>query len=364
MARGVSNWRRIETRVALVRSTGLVHGVRSWRRDRVLARLVPGRRRQIARALWAEAAAELGAEVVELAPNHFEIRLGAAATRVRGQTVSLNDAETAERAGDKPHVYRLLTDAGLRVPDHETFRASELARVREFLARGPLPCVVKPTRGSGGDGVTGGIRTVRELKRAAGWAARYSSSLLIERQAPGDVFRLLVLGADVLDVVWRRPPTVTGDGRSTIGDLIFAEYDRRICGDRAPGIKPFAADLDCILTLDHQGLSLRSVPADGAAIQVKSVTNYNRPLDNESVTAAISERCRADAVTAAHAAGLRLAGIDIVTPPATTHADGTHVVIDVNPFPALHHHLHVENPGPTSKVAVPILQELLRPPRR
>ena len=35
------------------------------------------------------------------------------------------------------------------------------------------------------------------------------------------------------------------------------------------------------------------------------------------------------------------------------------VVVDLNSIPALHHHLHVANPGSTSRVAVPILRALL-----
>jgi hypothetical protein len=92
-----------------------------------LARLAPGRRRQIARALWTDAAAELGAKVVQLEPNRLEIRLGAAATRVKGQTVALNDPEAADRAEDKPHAYRLLAEAGVPVPEHHEFRLRDMA---------------------------------------------------------------------------------------------------------------------------------------------------------------------------------------------------------------------------------------------
>jgi cyanophycin synthetase len=351
-------WRRVATRLDLAQSTGPVHAFRSWRRDRRLARLTPGRRRRIARALWTQAAAELGAEVVDIAPNQLEIRLGEAVTRVRGQTVPLNDPEAAERAADKPYVYRLLAGAGLPIPEHHVFTPDELPDARDFLVRGPRPCVVKPARGSGGDGVTGGVCTVRDLARAARWASRYAPTLLVERQARGDVFRLLVLDGDVLDVVRRRAPTVTGDGRSTLGQLIHREYDRRISGDGDPGLKPFAADLDCILTLGQQGLSLRSVPGEGVAVPVKSVTNYNRTLESESVRAAVSDRLCAEAVTATRAAGLRLAGVDVVI--ASALADSGGVVIDLNPVPALHHHLHVANPAPTSTIAVPILRALLR----
>jgi cyanophycin synthetase len=351
-------WRGVATRVDLARSTGPAHAFRRWRRDRALAELVQGRRLQLARALWAEAAAELGAEVVEVTPAELELRRGAAVARVTGQTVTLNDPRAAERAAEKPLVYELLAGAGVPVPEHHAFRLRDLAGARAFLARGPLPCVVKPARGSGGDGVTGGIRTERDLRRAALSASRYAPRLLVERQAAGDVFRLLVLDGEVLDVVRRRPPTVTGDGRSTLEELIFAEDERRLRGHADPGLKPFAVDLDCLLALERQGLSLRSTPPAGATVRVKTVTNYNRPLDNESVRGAVSEAFCTCAVAAARAVGLRLAGVDVVA----RRTDGDGVVVDLNPIPALHHHLHVANPGATSRVAVPILRALLGEP--
>src|SRR4051794_33833160 len=134
LARNASTWRSVAARVDLARSTGLVHGLQTWRRDRLLGRLAPRRRQRLARALWVEAAAELGAELVQLAPNQFEIRLGGAVTRIRGQTVSLNDPEAAKRAGDKPHMYRLLADSGLPVPEHQSFRPRGLAGGRDFLS--------------------------------------------------------------------------------------------------------------------------------------------------------------------------------------------------------------------------------------
>jgi len=65
-------------------------------------------------------------------------------------------------------------------------------------------------------------------------------------------------------------------------------------------------------------------------------------------------------VAAARAAGLRLAAVDVVSRSVGgALADGLRVVVDLNPIPALHHHLHVANPSVTSRVAVPILRALL-----
>jgi D-alanine-D-alanine ligase-like ATP-grasp enzyme len=270
--------------------------------------------------------------------------------------VALNTPEASALANDKAATYELLASAGLPVPEHLRFRAHSVRAAFPFLARGL--CVVKPAVGRGGDGVTCGLRTARDLRRAALAASRFGTRLLIERQVKGDVFRFLVLDGRLLDVVRRTAPCVEGDGTSSIEELIFAEYDQRLADDR-DGVKPFAVDLDCLLALTSAGLSLKSVPAAGTSVRVKSVTNYNRREENESLGTAVSDELKALAIRATDALGLRLAGVDLVAHsvnarPGTT--DG--VVVDVNPAPGLHHHHYIANPAAATRVAVPILRAL------
>ena len=53
--------RGIATRIDVLRSTGLRHAARRWRRDRALRPLPVRRKEHIARALWVDAATELDA---------------------------------------------------------------------------------------------------------------------------------------------------------------------------------------------------------------------------------------------------------------------------------------------------------------
>jgi cyanophycin synthetase len=357
-------WRSVAARLDLAASTGIRHAWRRLQRDRALGALTGTRRQEIARALWEDAARELDATMTDRGDGHLEIRRGTAVTSVRGQMVSLNSQASIELAADKPAVYALLSEAGLRVPEHLAFEARDTKGALAFLTRGAIPCLVKPARGSGGEGVTGEIRTHGELRRAVLAASRFARRLLIERQLPGEVFRLLVLDGRVVDVVRRLRPTITGDGRSSVEQLIFAEYDRRIRGDGDPGLKPFVVDLDCILSLKRAGIPLRFVPPAGAVVRLKTVTNYNRPEENHTVRTAIAPALKAEVASAAAVLGLRLAGVDVVsTTAALSLASSGGAIIDVNALPALHHHAHVADPGSATRVAVPILRALLEPPR-
>jgi cyanophycin synthetase len=58
--------------------------------------------------------------------------------------------------------------------------------------------------------------------------------------------------------------------------------------------------------------------------------------------------------------GLRLAGVDVITPDASRpleEAGG--VVAEVNGTPGIHHHYHVADPANATRVAIPILGKVL-----
>ena len=176
----------------------------------------------------------------------------------------------------KDLAYALLARAGVRVPEHIVVRRDDRAAARAFLEPGPVPVVVKPARGGGaGQGVTPSIETASQLERALRRGGTTSELLVVERQAVGEQFRFLLLDGEVLDVIRRDRPQVVGDGTSTIEELMFAEYDRRVGTDTTEGTKPFPVDLDCLFTLERQGLRISTRPPKGTTVVVKSASNIS-----------------------------------------------------------------------------------------
>ena len=354
----VDVWREVAARVSLARAVGPITSWKALRDDLASAHVRVTRRRDVADAIWTEAAAEVGASLTTLAPGFFEIRKDEKATRVIRERVMLNDAVSIEIAEDKRLSRRLIAESGIPVPDWCDFDARDARRGYEFLARQKPPFVVKPATASGGKGITTNVRLPSELRRAVITAARWDSQLMLEQQAEGDVYRLLVLDGEVVDLVRRLRPRLTGDGESTISELLLAENRRRLADPSSFVGLPL--DLDCLLTLKAQGLGLRSVPSRGATFTVRTVTNHNGEMENETVDGSISEELQADAASAAEILGLRLAALDIVT---QDHQLGLResggVVLEVNPVPALYHHYRVADRSRATKVAVPILRSLL-----
>jgi D-alanine-D-alanine ligase-like ATP-grasp enzyme len=351
--------RAVAPRLDLLRSIGVGYAL-GEQKHRLAARSLPsdGRRAGYAER-WSHAARQLGAEAKDLSRGFVELNDGANRVVVWNHWVPLDNVLTLKLTLDKPLVHEILTGAGLPVPEHTLFDADDLGAAVKFLVRQDGPCVVKPVDRQGGTMTTGGIDTLAHLRRARLRARRLSRRLLIERQIPGENYRFLFLDGRLLDVVRRDAPRVVGDGSSSIRKLIAAENHRRYTSAGGARTWELVADLDTVLTLERRGLTLSSVPAPGESVVVKTVINSNGREFNESVRNEVSGALVAEAARAAGLLGVRLAGVDLITPDSSqslSTAGG--VVLEVNATPGLHYHYDVRNPDRAVAVMVPILQVL------
>jgi len=349
-------------RLDVVRSTGVRYALHRRREQARESEVGTRALEQLYRDVWSEAAREHGAELVELDGGFLEIRCGGVATRVWRQLSALDEAVSLKLALDKTFVHRLLTDRGVRVPQYVEFGHTELEPALRFMAEcggsSLSSFVIKPADGGrGGAAVTPCVQNEVQLARAVLSAARLDTRVLIERQVPGDMYRLLFLDGELVDVVRRLSPHVTGDGRSTLMELILRENERRLEIGRPQAL--MTVDLDCIFTLAAARLRLSSVPAAGERVMVKSASSENAEEENHTVRSYAPEVIE-EAAAGVRAVGLRLAGVDVVTPDINrplAEAGGT--IIEVNGTPGFQYHYQVADRERATRVAVPILERVL-----
>jgi D-alanine-D-alanine ligase-like ATP-grasp enzyme len=351
--------RELASRADAVRGLGLRGAWERVRTERELAASGNEPWDTVYLRIWSEAANELGASVHELGGGFLELRRGDAVTRVWQQFTELDGPVALQLALDRRVVFRLLQEADVPIPEHLELEPTRADLGIPFLAGGP--CVVKPAAGTGvGSGITSGITNEEQLRRALLRAARYGT-LMLERQVPGTVYRFLYLDGELLDAVRKLPPSVVGDGRSTIEELVRRENRRRLEAGGSAGFSMLKLDLDALFTLEAAGLDARSVPSASTRIIVKNVTNQNSIEDNQTVRPLeLADELVAEGAAAAAATGLRLAGVDLVTPDsgASLRRSGGRV-IEVNGMPGLNHHYNVSDRANAIAVAVPILAALL-----
>jgi cyanophycin synthetase len=309
--------------------------------------------------IWRDAAEALDASVTDLGNGLLEISKGDRRTRVNGLFTALDGEVTLQLVSDKTVMNRLLRAAGVRLPEQIELEVDDLEGARQFMARCPAPWVLKPAGASFGRGITTGLRTMQDFERARRRARLDGSHVILERQLEGDVYRVLMLDGEVLDVIRRLPSRVTGDGRSNVSELIDAENRARL-SVAGRGTSLVFIDLECVVTLRAQGLSLAAVPDAGRTVALKVVTNHNGANDNHTVRAPLAPEVLEQAARAASAAGLRLAGVDLITTDITRsllETDGA--LLEVNGHPGLHYHYSVADPTNATAVAIPILRALL-----
>ncbi len=252
-------------------------------------------REEFYQRLWESAAAECGASCKRLGYGFCAIARDDLATRVRQNWTAIDDPVTLNIAINKALCNQLLTEAALPIPRHVSFTLRTLPRTLAFLEQIQKEVVVKPANGTGGgQGVTTGIRTPNQLAWAATLAAQSGGEMLLEEFIPGDNYRLLYLDGELLDAVQRRPPSVTGDGHSTIRQLVDKVNQQRLQQGSTRSQVLIGIDLDMRLTLAKRSMTLKSVPASGEVVAVKTVINQNFAADNITATARLCASIIAD----------------------------------------------------------------------
>ncbi len=328
---------------------------------RTMTKLAGKRRETLVKSMWTTAALGIGAEIEEISTSLFRIRRNGATVHTFGNKTPFADPVSDALASEKALAYDLLSEAGIPIPARTVVSAPGDPIAPAFLAASPDACVVKPVCGGGGGrGVTASVLSPSQLARAIRWARVFSDDVMIEREVVGDHYRFLVLDGRVLDVLKRLHPRVYGDGTSTIEKLMLEEYGRRMASNTTAGLKPFSVDLDCLFTLERQGLRLTSVPEAGQVVIVKGTSNMSGPRECMTFRGAVSSAVREDVRTAARVLGVRLAGVDVVSYDiAEPLREAGGAVLEVNSVPGLFHHYNVAEPEAASPVAATILETLL-----
>ncbi len=300
-------------------------------------------RSEFYRDVWRKAADQLGASMRCLDADVIEIERGDFRTWVRQNETPLDNYVTVRVAGNKPLTYRLMSEAGLPIPEHARFSLANMQPAIEFLDRQRRDCVVKPAHDTGGGvGVITGVHSHRRLAHAAAAASVvFGSELLIEEQVSGDNYRLLYLDGRLVDAVVRGAPSVVGDGHSTVRELFDRSNEARLAQGPAACQSLLRADLDMRHTLAAQGLTLSSRPATGTSVKLKSVINDNCGWENRTATDVLCQSVIDDGACAAAALGVRLAGVDIITEdPGVPLGESHGIILEVNTSPGHHWHYH------------------------
>ncbi|MCB2050512.1 MAG: acetate--CoA ligase family protein, partial [Novosphingobium sp.] len=236
---------------------------------------------------------------------------------------------------DKATSASILRRIGLPAMHHTFARnadhAVQIARQLKY------PVVVKPSSLDGGLGVEADLRSDEEVRQAFAKALKYTPKILVEKWVPGRDYRMVVLNNKLVWAVERVPGGVTGDGRSTIAELVEIE-NRDPNRGPSPDLPMNLLEIDdeATLVLEREGLTTQSVPQAGAFVRLRRAANVSRGGRPVAVFDKVHPDNAALAVEAANAMWLDLAGVDLILPDITKSWRETGgVVCEVNSQPQL-----------------------------
>jgi cyanophycin synthetase len=282
---------------------------------------LPGRIEELNRRLIASAniprllrtAHGLGMPFVELPGGVFQIGHGSRSRWLESTFTDETPQIGARFARNKAFGASVLRQAGLPTPDHFVVRNLETAvKAAESIG---YPVVVKPADTDGGTAVATGLSTPEEVCAAFERATRHSADILVEKHFEGRDYRMTVVGSELIWAAERIPGGITGDGRSTVAELVEEQAADRARRDSVLGRKhALVIDDEARELLGRAGLDTGSIPLPGHFVRLRRAANIGLGGRAVGVFDRVHPDNRALAVRAARALRLDVAGIDLLIP--------------------------------------------------
>ena len=242
-------------------------------------------------------------------------------------------------AQDKDLTKSLLSAIGVPVPEGRVCTTAEQAW--EAAQAIGLPVAIKPRKGNQGKGVSTALDSREAVITAHDIAVAYDGETIVERHLYGSDHRLLVIGDKLVAAARREPPSVVGDGRASITELVAKENLNPLRGDdHATSLSKLRLDAIGVEHLAELGLTPDSVPAAGQTVSLRRNANLSTGGSATDVTDTVHPEVAARAVEAARMVGLDVAGIDIVATRIDQPLEVTRgAIVEVNAAPGLRMHL-------------------------
>lgn len=253
------------------------------------------------------------------------------------------------------NIKTLLAEAGIPLPKGAI--CSGVAGMIDLIDGQGFPISIRPANSNNSAGMAENIHDMNTARHAFAEAQEHSHSVVVEQYIPGADFRLLVVGGKFVAAAQRIPASVTGDGHSTIRELIH-ELNRR--PERADGaiLNRITFDKDTFLQLDRRGYHYESVPPVGEQVLLKSTSTLTTGATATDATNDLHPANRFMAERIAALTELPFCGIDIrATDLVRPISESGGVVLQVTDTPSLRMHLSPSE-GMPRNVASAILDML------
>ncbi len=291
--------------------------------------------------------------LVQLGWGRRQLKILAAAT-------SQTSAIAEDIVQDKDLTRVLLQQLGLPVPCGRPVTSAEDAW-NAALEIG-VPVVAKPRDGNQGRGVAVNLYTREQVLAAYEAAIAEGDSVIVEKFAEGDDYRVLIIGKQFVAASRRKPAHVIGDGVHSISELVDeVNKDPRRAADHAAALSKIRIDAIATGVLSEQGVAPDTVPAKGRQILIRRNANLSTGGTAVDVTDEVHPTLKAACIEAANAVNLDICGIDLVAIDITQPlSERNGCIIELNARPGLRMHLYPSD-GKARDVGSAVIDTMFAP---
>jgi len=278
-----------------------------------------------------------------------QLGYGCKQRRIQAAGTDRTSAIAESIAQDKELTRVLLQSVGAPTPEGRPVTSAEDAW--EAACKLGPPVVVKPQDGNQGRGVAANLSSREQVMAAYQAAHKESPSIIVEKFAFGQDYRILVIGGKVAAAARREPAHVLGDGKHSIAQLVdIVNMDPRRGEHHATVLSKIKLDAISLAVLAEQGFTPDSVPPSGAVVLIRRNANLSTGGTAIDVTEYVHPEVAARAVDAAKIIGLDIAGIDIIAKDISRPLEEQGgVIVEINAAPGLRMHLQ-----PSAGVSRPV----------
>lgn len=289
-----------------------------------------------------------------------QLGYGANQKRIQATVTSDTSSIGVEIACDKEDTKHLLDQAEVPVPKGDIVRTEN--GLKEAIDYIGFPVVVKPVSGSHGRGITANIQNWEDALIAFKAAKEVSRSVIIEKHITGLDYRLLVINYRLVAAALRTPAHVTGDGKSTIRELIDkVNADPRRGYGHEKVLTQIEVNEMTQNILQLKGITLETILPEGEILKLKDTANLSTGGTATDVTDIVHPTNVFMAERIARIIGLDICGIDVMTSDISKPLEETDgAILEVNAGPGFRMHL-APTAGLPRNVAAPVI-DMLYPP--
>ncbi len=241
-----------------------------------------------------------------------------------------------ENWDSKTILKRELSEHNIPVPKYKKLSPFHFTNLESVYASFRLPIIVKPELGSRGRHTITNIETLSDFKKAVSISHQIASHLVVEEHLHGSVCRATLVGGILAGFYKGQAPSIVGDGKKTILELISEKDEHR--SDRVQAIRHGE---ELYHTIARAGYSIDDVLPHGTHI---ILTHRNGRLFGGTTKEMIDELHPSFVPileNAARVVGLSVVGFDCIIPDPTKPADEQRWgIIECNTLPFIDLHYY------------------------